>query len=189
MTIRRHESPPLRAGNRVRDISIKCSPPSFMNNTSLPCPPSVTAVVIQATDNIDDIKLAYQRAIAADSSNEKILNQFDFYSRACGMKELECEDESHYVYSRSGNLIGLEEELYEEEDRKKLLNGNGIECILCTEDLCEKCKLKNDYRDILEYHRKNHGPSRKSIGVKQDLNSLCELSNILLNVSVDLQED
>jgi len=119
--------------------------------SSATCGKRVTAAVIKATDNLDDINLAYQRAITADSYNEIILQQFEIFNRC--------------VHPKS---------LGEQKDRF-----DKVGCMLCTGgNLCEKCQLKNDFRDI--------------ITAKMDIekqHSLGELSSVLLDISTKTQAE
>lgn len=86
------------------------------------CGKRVTAVIVKAVTNDQDIELAYKRATAADPWNSTILMQLDAYRRV--NKKNNCKDES-------------------------LKSSRQSKCILCTQYLCPLCQLKNDFRDIL----------------------------------------
>ncbi len=154
----------------VNDFMVLTFTSTIYNNLShllnLSCTYLVTAVVIKSVENITDAKLAYERAIAADSSNEKILNQFDFFLEA---KEAEEDSQDCPGYS-SG--ITKRKSSKEDDISKNICVANNFNCILCTDAMCEKCKLKNTYRDILSRYENADGG--------RDLNSLDELSDILL---------
>ena len=113
---------------------------SFGGNNSLDkvssakCGKRVTGVVLRAAKSIDDLVIAYQRAVAADPYNAKILRQLDTYNH-----------------------------IYETEEFKNQRSGNdsffNIGCMLCVgTSLCPLCKFKNDFKyacDGLERNKIN----------------------------------
>jgi len=87
------------------------------------CGKRVTAVVIKAAKNSQDIDVAYRRATAADPWISKILKQL-------------------YVYREVNEKYSYEKESSNETK-------NLSDCILCGQYLCPLCQLKNDFREIL----------------------------------------
>ncbi len=88
---------------------------------SATCGKRVTAVILGSNSNMDDLTMAYRRAVAADPYNAMILRQYDIYK-------------------------GVDQQI--QIDTKDALS---VGCLLCIgETLCPLCQLKNDFRDILE---------------------------------------
>ena len=106
--------------------------------------------------------MAYKRALAADTDNGLVLNQLEFYG---SLSELEEEENPSHV----PESITPENSIIDEDH-----------CPLCTDKPCEKCELKNNYRDILISHENDD--------IARDVNSISALSTILLNVK-NLQHD
>lgn len=113
------------------------------------------------------------KAIAADSFNSKILDHFNIFKNIKDKGQTEPADynDTSLCNSLKGDHDVVKKSL-------KNIAGVGMDyCILCrgdTELLCEKCKLKNDYRDIFAHH------DSKMV----DMNSLHNLSDILLEETI-----
>ena len=91
---------------------------------STTCGKRVTGAIVGSTSNIEDIVTSYQRAVAADPYNAKILKQLELY------KDIEIFlKEYNSTNSSPPSFTG---------------------CILCNGGVsCPLCQMKNDFRDIL----------------------------------------
>lgn len=101
--------------------------------SSAKCGKRVTGVIIKATNILEDLVIAYQRAVAADPYNAKILRQLDIYQPIYN-------NETEVTKQNKGNCSLFK-----------------VGCMLCVgTTLCPLCKFKNDFRnafDSLEMER------------------------------------
>ncbi len=105
------------------------------------CGKRVTAAIVKADNSADDLKVAFERSLAANPANEGILRNFKVY-----------RDMSSNKKTKGG---------------KEVLSGNVLDqigCILCAGGmLCEICQMKNDFRDIIGKRAKGSSPCLEAI--------------------------